>query len=206
MPVTKAEEMKNDLESIKSQINDLSINMNLKFEEFLTKIQTNEDKLFTEVEKLRKTNTNLSLQLDLDRKSFQSEIQELKEMNEKKLEIDESMMKEFSDLKAENVNLKSRIVNLEKSSFGDSQHSRGGTIEIDGIPNNVGEEPEKLEGAVIKILKSIDVSCNQDDIEAVHRLPSKGVIKPAIIKFLSRKTAESAYRNKHKLKIFKCAN
>ena len=44
MPVTKAEEMENDLESIKSQINDLSINMNLKFEEFLTKIQTNEDK------------------------------------------------------------------------------------------------------------------------------------------------------------------
>ena len=109
--------MKNDLESIKSQINDLSINMNLKFEEFLTKIQTNEDELFSEVEKLRKTNTNLSLQLDLDRKSFQSEIQELKEINEKKLEIDESMMKEFSDLKAENINLKSRIVNLETSSI-----------------------------------------------------------------------------------------
>ena len=109
-------------------------------------------------------------------------------------------MKEFSDLKAENINLKSRIVNLEKSSFGDSQHSRRGTIEIDGIPNNVGEEPEKLEGAVIKILKSIDVSCNPDDIEAVHRLPSKGVIKPTIIKFVSCKTAESAYRNKHKLK------
>ena len=84
MPVTKTEEMKNNLESIKSQINDRSININLKFEEFLTKIQTNEDKLFSEVEKLRKTNTNLSLQLDLDRKSFQSEIQELKEMNEKK--------------------------------------------------------------------------------------------------------------------------
>ena len=78
------------------------------------------------------------------------------------------MMKEFSDLKAENINLKSRIVNLEKSSFGGSQHSRRGTIEIDGIPNNVGEEPDKLEGAVIKILKSIDVSCNQDDIEAVQ--------------------------------------
>ena len=55
--------------------------------------------------------------------------------------------------------------------FGNSQHSKRGTIEIDGIPNNVGEEHEKLEGAVIKILKSIDVSCNQDDIEAVNRLP-----------------------------------
>ena len=124
----------------------------------------------------------------------------------KKLEIDESMMKEFSDLKAENINLKSRIVNLEKSSFCDSQHSRRGTIEIDGIPHNVGEEPEKLEGAVIKILKSIDVSCNQDDIEAVHRLPSKGAIKPTIIKFLSRKTAESPYRNKHKLKHLRSLN
>ena len=40
----------------------------------------------------------------------------------------------------------------------------------------------------------------------MHRLPSKGVIKPTIIKFVSRKTAESACRNKHKLKHLRSLN
>ena len=86
------------------------------------------------------------------------------------------------------------------------QHGRLSNIEIDGIPANIGDDRKQLEVAAIKILNAINVRCSPEDIESIHRLPAKTGIKPTIIKFLSRKTAENSLENKGKLKHLKDLN
>ena len=72
--------------------------------------------------------------------------------------------------------------------------------DTDGIPINIGDDRTQLETAVLEILRSINVKCLPEDIEAVHRLPSKSIIKPTIVRFNHRKTVEDINANKHKLK------
>ena len=97
-------------------------------------------------------------------------------------------------------NLNEKIVYLEKSIYHNMQHGRLSNIEIDGNPTNIGDDRKQLEEAAIKILNAINVKCSPEDIEAIHRLPAKTGIKPTIVKFLSRKTAENSLENKGKLK------
>ena len=66
---------------------------------------------------------------------------------------------------------------------------------------NIGEEKEQLEEAVLIIFEALNVECNSQDIQAIHRLPAKeGSIKPTIIQFVSRKTVTDILENRKKLK------
>ena len=73
-------------------------------------------------------------------------------------------------------------------------------MEIDGIPKNVGNDPEQLEDAAIKIFKAINVNIEQYNIDTIHRLRSKKEIKPTIIRFVSRKSVREIHKNKGKLR------
>ena len=94
-----------------------------------------------------------------------------------------------------------RMKELETSVHRGLQHGRGWSIEVEGIPINVGDEPAQLQAAVIKILSAINVPIETYEIDTVHRLPSnKNNSKTTIVRFCSRKTSRLVHENKHKLK------
>ena len=96
-----------------------------------------------------------------------------------------------------------KIIALEKECYRGLQHGRGFNIEIDGIPKNVGDDPDQLEEAALKIFDAINVELHDFDIDTIHRLPSKHVPKPTIVRFVTRKSVREIHRNKHKLKDLK---
>ena len=96
-----------------------------------------------------------------------------------------------------------KIVSLEKECHRGLQHGRGFNVEIDGIPKNIGDDPDQLEAAALKIFAAINVDVNDYDIDTIHRLPSKKEPKTTIVRFVSRKTVRSIHLNKSKLKDLK---
>ena len=79
-----------------------------------------------------------------------------------------------------------KIVRLEKECHRGLQHGRGWNIEIDGIPRQVGDDPEDLRNAFLAICETFNIDVHDIDIETIHRLPSKQLIKPVIIRFTTR--------------------
>ena len=94
-----------------------------------------------------------------------------------------------------NSRLVDRVVKAERSIYSLEQYSRHDSIEIAGIPVEVGDN--EVEPAVINLLRNIDVIVSKDDIQACPRLKNKERI---ICKFINRKVAEGAKRNSKKLK------
>ena len=79
-----------------------------------------------------------------------------------------------------------------------SQYLRRSNIVILGIPslnNDVG-----IDSTVIDTLKVIDVLVKPRDIEAVHRIGKHK--EETIVRFVNRKNAELAIKNRNKLKDF----
>ena len=93
-----------------------------------------------------------------------------------------------------------RIVSLEKSCHQGLQHNRAWNLEVDGIPANIGDDPDQLEDAVLQIFNAINVDVTEGDIDTIHRLNSKREPKPTIIRFISRKTVRDIHANKSKLR------
>ena len=93
-----------------------------------------------------------------------------------------------------------RIVSLEKSCHRGLQHGRSFDIEIDGIPVNIGDEPDQLEAAALKIFTAINVEVLEYDIDTIHRMKSRTTPKPTIVRFVSRKVVRRIHENKHKLR------
>ena len=95
-----------------------------------------------------------------------------------------------------------RLKELEKATFQGLQHGRGWNVEIDGIPRNVGDDPVHLQEATLKVLHAINVRCSEDDIESIHRLPSRNVDndKVTIVRFRTRKVVRSIHEKKKVLK------
>jgi hypothetical protein len=95
---------------------------------------------------------------------------------------------------------------MEYACHRSQQNSRKFNVEFDGIPTEVGDEPEKLEEAVLKLLGKMDVPCESQDIDAIHRLPSKTGIKGTIVRLQRRKLRDEILKNKMKLKDLKHCN
>ena len=73
-------------------------------------------------------------------------------------------------------------------------------MELDGIPANVGDDPEQLKEAVLKVFNAINVEVEDYEIDTVHRLPSRTSPKPVIVRSVSRETVRALHRNKNKLR------
>ena len=81
-----------------------------------------------------------------------------------------------------------RFYDLESGLYELQQRSRRKNIEIAGLPNDILDE--NLESTVINILNNgteEDNPLRKDEIDAIHRLPSRGDFKPVIIRFSGRK-------------------
>ena len=59
---------------------------------------------------------------------------------------------------------------------------------------------------VLNLFNGINVDCIPNDIQAIHRLPSKFSPKPTIIRFTHRSTVENIFKNKNKPKHLNTLN
>ena len=137
-----------------------------------------------------------------------------------------SMMQLIKKVVTENLELKTKVKNLEKAKSTQdkrlndqfdriieletdlgklNQYGRRNNIEITGIPESV--EQDELEEKIIEIMKEINITIKPRDIEACHRIGkassnrenrNKGP-RRTIVRFVNRKKCENILRNKKDL-------
>ena len=89
-----------------------------------------------------------------------------------------------------------RVELLERSYFQSVQYNRRDSLEIAGIPGNVDDK--NLESTTLAILEEIGVGkVESGEVYACHRMKNK---KNTIIKFTSRKSADTALYKRKNLK------
>ena len=186
-------------DTFKTQLEACFVNFNKSLDEKLVVLEGNIDqklnkleiKLATDLEAVKKSNTNLTLTVNNNQVHLQNE---LIKVDDRVTALEIGKIKDLTDsneqLDKSVDHLSNKIVGLEKAVYTGHQHSRKWNIEIDGIPTNVGDESEQLRVAANKILTAINVQITPKDIEAIHRLHSKANPKPTIIRFNNRQTVE----------------
>ncbi|KAL1448061.1 hypothetical protein WDU94_013883 [Cyamophila willieti] len=108
-------------------------------------------------------------------KSFQNI---LKLENEKLKKVIEEQGEKIKILESENQMMNKRINALE-------QYSRRSNVQINNVPFVQGESIEAL---VCEMGNKIGVPIDyNNDIQAAHRIPTQGTVKPIIVKFTNRK-------------------
>ena len=146
---------------------------------------------------LRKVNESLSSQ--------QQDILSIRDVIIKQLQ-DENVALKVANLETRIVEQKSRSIKLSqdlvissKNTFSNDQYMRQNNIEIDGIPDDIGDD--NLEKKCIEILEAINIKVDSYEIEDCHRL-KKGRASPktTIMRFVNRRASKTALRNKKKLK------
>lgn len=145
-----------------------------------------EGRVFSEIQKLQDVQVQQAQAINFNKTTVDGEIGVLRQ----ELKAQRELIKERED----------QIVRLERACHSGLQHNRGWNVEIDGIPSNIGEDPDQLEKTVLHICNKINVMADQYDIDTVHRLPSERSPKPTIVRFMSRKIVRDLHQNKSKLK------
>ena len=93
----------------------------------------------------------------------------------------DNLIKENKILQKSVSVLYSRLINVERQANQTEQNNRKSNLEIDGIPASVVNE--NLKSVVTEILNRVaDSEISERDIEAVHRLPSKSLPQPTIVR------------------------
>lgn len=113
----------------------------------------------------------------------------------------------YDELAVINTNLSSRVakaesklIEVETNAAKLDQYGRRNNLQIDGIPDDVGDDI--LEEKVCQILEEIQVPIKRHEIEACHRLPSKRGEKgpkKTVLRLVNRRKCEQAVRNAKKL-------
>ena len=154
------------------------------------KLQSLETKLTADVIALKEMHSDLKLIVST----------ESKENTEKFMEVDERVS-QLEDARVTADEQSQKIIRLQKDLYNSLQHNRKWNVEIDGIPNAVGDEIDAIEEAVVKICVAVGVPITPNEIEACHRLKTRrDGPKPTIVRFVSRKTVGKLMENKSKLK------
>ena len=95
------------------------------------------------------------------------------------------------------------IIDIEKQSQALEQYTHCNNLEISGIPNNISDEA--FETKCIEILEAVNISVNNSETGACHRLPTnqrnKNKPKTVIVKFTNRKFAEDACSKNNREKL-----
>ena len=114
-------------------------------------------------------------------------------------QVNNAMLSKISELVNENNKLYDEIEEQKIEIAELNQYGRRENVEICGIPDNVTQN--KLEGHVISLLKSIGVTVTSNQIHSVHRIGKSKPSRPrnVIVRFVNRKHAFSALKNKKKL-------
>ena len=98
------------------------------------------------------------------------------------------------------------IIDIEKQSQALEQCTRRNKLEISGVPNNISDEA--LQTKCIGILEVVNISVDNSEVEACHRLPmnrrNKKKPKTVIVKFTNRKFLEAACSKINREKLKSC--
>ena len=121
--------------------------------------------------------------------------QEVQELNAK-LEKQEG---ELAVSKLVNSKLIARLNAVEKQAYSNEQYSRKECLELSGLHNTISDE--NLESTVLKVFSKINVNISPVNVQACHRLSSRGNgPKKVIIKLSRRKEVMEVLANKSNLK------
>ena len=215
---TKAVELSNKLTTLTDSINELNTNLTAKIDKLTLTTNTLSDRIeavhtdvTNEVKQLGDTLTTEIERLEASDKSLLEQFQNYEHgANTKMASLEKELVATKRTLAEKSEDLQvaqtqiarqtRKIDSLETACNRGLQHGRSFNVEIDGIPVNVGDDPEQLEVAALKIFHAINADVSEHDIDTIHRLPSKYSPKPTIIRFVSRKTVREIHDNKSKLR------
>ena len=133
---------------------------------------------------------------------------ELKSLNsgiiEMKDEIIKNLMKENKLLNQKVCILEEKLLLQESQTYALDQYTRRNNLEITGIPEDIDDN--SLEEKVIEVLGAVDITVDENDIEACHRLPptKKNSKKKTIVRFVNRKFVETAVHKTSREKLLSC--
>ncbi|KAH9380639.1 hypothetical protein HPB48_013328 [Haemaphysalis longicornis] len=134
---------------------------------------------------------NLKLKLEADstltKKTADNELGELRRSLTFVNKTIEEMTREREQLKAANETLVARNQQLERRVTDMEQYSRKSNVEIKGVPTTKGADCVKI---IQAIGNKIECPVSESDLDIVHCVPSKGVTKNLIARFLSRTKKE----------------
>lgn len=115
----------------------------------------------------------------------------------------ERIEKENQELQKQNGRLEQKVNELSSQLKELDQYHRRVNLEITGVPEAQGENPEEL---VLKIAQHIHPGTSAKDLDVVHRLgrPSEESQRPRpfIVRFSSRRARNAIYDGRRKLKSF----
>ena len=87
---------------------------------------------------------------------------------------------------------------MERRCWSNAQYSRWKTLELSGIPENIGDG--ELEGKLLTVLSKLDVNVDPANAEACHWLKSNNKDKKAFLKLSRGKNSDVIRRVRIKLK------
>ena len=87
----------------------------------------------------------------------------------------------------------SRVYDIEVSLLDQQQRSRRNNLEISGIPNEISDENLEKDILIILNYEFKEDPITSTEIDAIHRLHSRGITKPVIIRFTGRKHRDDVF-------------
>ena len=154
---------------------------------------TRSKKQLTLEEAMEKMESNILVQItDLknDVKSMEDEFLNMKDIIIKRLQEENEI------LRARCIKLEDNVVSLESTVNQVEQYGRRNNIVISGIPDDVVDN--NLENTITSIMEDVNVSIQDGDIEACHRIGKsdpKTLSKKVIVRFINRKHCKKALLN-----------
>lgn len=141
------------------------------------------------------------------KKEMKKEMRELQDslnfnngMLEDALKKIEDMSGRQDKIEEENKELKIKVRTLETSMDDLEQYTRNKNIQIDGVPPKVNENLKEM---MVEIGKKIDVDIKNEDIDAIHRIPTRStkVPEPIVVQFLTRQMREAVVQKAKSSKV-----
>jgi hypothetical protein len=116
--------------------------------------------------------------------------------------ITQQLKAEVIELKKQIIQRDLRIQRLEESLDEMEQYQRRNNIRISGIPEEAGEDTDKL---VVKLAETLGCSVTEADIDRSHRVGSRDLgsgvgPRPLLVKFVSYKSKRSLITSRKELK------
>uniref|UniRef100_A0A8D8Y720 L1 transposable element RRM domain-containing protein n=1 Tax=Cacopsylla melanoneura TaxID=428564 RepID=A0A8D8Y720_9HEMI len=167
-------------------------------DEDLQEFEEEEDELGKKIEKvMKKLLTNHKTQIMKEMKKELTEVHRLVEFASGKLDEVSEIMKVITvkqtALEKENQELKLQLTMVTDELEDMQQYSRRRIIQIDGIPK---QDNENLEEIMKQIGIKLGVSVDNDQIDAIHRIPTRSQNpEPIVVEFTTRKVRNSVINN-----------
>ena len=94
-------------------------------------------------------------------------------------------------------NFETRLIQIEQRLAEQEQYTRHDCVDIVGLPENLKDKGEELEGTVLNVFEVIGVPMEKHSLHAIHRLHNTRVV---IAKVCNLRVAITIFCNKKKLR------